>query len=137
MKPRVIWLDDDIHAVKLRPTVAKFRNSFDIIECENIDEFRDKSQRLEWDAAILDVLNAALVADGHIVQRGIEQTRVLVYAAGHVEASGEATQLHMAGEACAAYVLQAGGIGNKHIVPVLGAVALGFQSFAFFLCQLS
>ncbi len=58
MKPRVIWLDDDIHAVKLRPTVAKFRNSFDIIECENIDEFRDKSQRLEWDAAILDVLNA-------------------------------------------------------------------------------
>lgn len=58
MKPRVIWLDDDIHAVKLRPTVAKFRNSFDIIECENIDEFRDKSQRFEWDAAILDVLNA-------------------------------------------------------------------------------
>lgn len=58
MKPRVIWLDDDIHAVKLRPTVAKFRNSFDIIECENIDEFRDKSQRYEWDAAILDVLNA-------------------------------------------------------------------------------
>ncbi len=58
MKPRVIWLDDDIHASKLRATVALFRRSFDIIECEDIDEFRDKSQRLEWDAAILDVLNA-------------------------------------------------------------------------------
>lgn len=58
MKPRVIWLDDDINSSKLRGTVALFRRAFDIIECENIDEFRDKSQRFEWDAAILDVLNA-------------------------------------------------------------------------------
>ncbi len=72
MKPRVIWLDDDIHSVKLRPTVARFRNSFDIIECENIEEFREKSQRFEWDAAILDVLNAEaspvdVIASIHIV----------------------------------------------------------------------
>lgn len=72
MKPRVIWLDDDIHSVKLRPTVARFRNSFDIIECENIEEFWEKSQRFEWDAAILDVLNAEaspvdVIASIHIV----------------------------------------------------------------------
>lgn len=58
MKPRVIWLDDDIHSVKLRATVALFRRAFDIIECENIDEFRKKSKLFEWDAAILDVLNS-------------------------------------------------------------------------------
>ena len=58
MKPRVIWLDDDIHDAKLRGTVALFRRAFDIIECENLDEFRKKSKLYEWDAAILDVLNA-------------------------------------------------------------------------------
>lgn len=58
MKPRVIWLDDDIHDAKLRGTVAMFRRAFDIIECENLDEFRKKSKLFEWDAAILDVLNA-------------------------------------------------------------------------------
>lgn len=57
MKPRVIWLDDDINSSKLRGTVAMFRRSFDIIECETINDFRAKSKRLEWDAAILDVLN--------------------------------------------------------------------------------
>ena len=58
MKPRVIWLDDDIHDAKLRGTVAMFRRAFDIIECENLDEFRKKSKLYEWDAAILDVLNS-------------------------------------------------------------------------------
>lgn len=58
MKPRVIWLDDDIHDPKLRGTVAMFRRTFDIIECEDLDEFRKKSKLFEWDAAILDVLNS-------------------------------------------------------------------------------
>lgn len=58
MKPRVIWLDDDIHDAKLRGTIALFRRAFDIIECENLDEFRKKSKLYEWDAAILDVLNS-------------------------------------------------------------------------------
>ena len=58
MKPRVIWLDDDIRSDKLRPTVVRFGRYFDIIECETIQEFREKSKSFEWDAAILDVLNA-------------------------------------------------------------------------------
>lgn len=57
MRPRVIWLDDDIYSAKLRGTVAMFRRNFDIIECETIEDFRTKSKRFEWDAAILDVLN--------------------------------------------------------------------------------
>lgn len=57
MKPRVIWLDDDIKKDKLKGTVVLFRKSFDLIECENIEEFYDKSKNCEWDAAILDVLN--------------------------------------------------------------------------------
>ena len=58
MKPRVIWLDDDIKSDKLRATVVKFGRCFDLIECENIDDFRKKSKSCIWDAAILDVLNA-------------------------------------------------------------------------------
>ena len=57
MRPRVIWLDDDIYSAKLRGTVAMFRRNFDIIECETIEDLRTKSKRFEWDAAILDVLN--------------------------------------------------------------------------------
>ena len=57
MRPRVIWLDDDIYSAKLRGTVAMFRRNFDIIECETIEDFRTKSKRFEWDAATLDVLN--------------------------------------------------------------------------------
>lgn len=58
MRPRVIWLDDDIHKEKLIATVGRFKRRFDIIECETIDEFYQKSKAFEWDAAILDVVNA-------------------------------------------------------------------------------
>ena len=58
MKPRVIWLDDDIKKEKLKATVILFRKKFDLIECETIDEFYAKSKAYEWDAAILDVLNS-------------------------------------------------------------------------------
>lgn len=58
MKPRVIWLDDDIKKDSLRATVIMFKKKFDVIECETIDEFYSKSRTLNWDAAILDVLNS-------------------------------------------------------------------------------
>ena len=58
MKPRIIWLDDEIHKDNLRPTIGLFKRKFDIIECETIDEFYKKSKAFEWDAAILDVVNA-------------------------------------------------------------------------------
>ncbi len=58
MRPRVIWLDDDIHKEKLIATVGRFKRRFDIIECETIDEFYQKSKAFEWDVAILDVVNA-------------------------------------------------------------------------------
>lgn len=58
MRPRVIWLDDDINTPKLQGTVGLFSRVFDIIRCETIDDFREKSINFEWDAAILDVLNA-------------------------------------------------------------------------------
>ena len=58
MKPRVIWLDDDIKKYKLKATVILFKKKFDLIECETIDEFYAKSKAYEWDAAILDVLNS-------------------------------------------------------------------------------
>lgn len=57
MKPRIIWLDDDINKASLLPTVALFKRRFEIIECENIDVFYNKSVALEWDAAIIDVVN--------------------------------------------------------------------------------
>lgn len=57
MKPRVIWLDDDIKKESLKGTVVLFKKSFELIECENIEEFYEKSKAFEWDAAILDVLN--------------------------------------------------------------------------------
>lgn len=58
MRPRIIWLDDDIHASTFVPTVNRFKKRFEIIECENIDDFRKNIKTYEWDAAILDVLNA-------------------------------------------------------------------------------
>ena len=57
MKPRVIWLDDDIRKEKMKGTVVLFKKPFDLIECETIDEFYNKSEAFEWDAAILDVLD--------------------------------------------------------------------------------
>ncbi len=57
MRPRIIWLDDDIRKDSLKGTVVLFKKSFDLIECETIDKFYEKSKAFEWDAAILDVLN--------------------------------------------------------------------------------
>lgn len=57
MKPRVIWLDDEIKARNFVGTVVKFKRFFDIIECQNIDEFKTLAANNTWDAAILDVIN--------------------------------------------------------------------------------
>lgn len=57
MKPRVLWLDDDIRKPALLPTVGRFKRRFEVIECECISDFYEKSRKYEWDAAILDVVN--------------------------------------------------------------------------------
>ena len=57
MKPRVIWLDDEIKAKNFVGTVNQFKLFFDIIECQNIDEFKTLAAKKTWDAAIFDVIN--------------------------------------------------------------------------------
>lgn len=57
MKPRIIWLDDEIKARSFVGTVVKFKRFFDIIECQTIDEFKTLAANNTWDAAIFDVIN--------------------------------------------------------------------------------
>ena len=76
---------------------------------------------------VLDVLDTAVVADGHVVQRGVEDARVLVDAAGHVETLLEAADADVAREARVAYVLEALRISDLDALPVLGRTALLFQ----------
>ena len=67
----------------------------------------------------------------------MEDARVLVDAAGHVEALVEGTQAYVSGETCAADVFQAGLICDEHSVPLVARATLGFQLMYFILCKCS
>lgn len=76
---------------------------------------------------VLDVLDAAVIADGDIVQRGMEDAGVLMDAAGHFETLLETSQMDFAGEACGTDVLQAGLVGDVDGAPVIRRTALFLQ----------
>ena len=73
---------------------------------------------------VLDVLDTAVITDGHIVERSMEDARVLVDAAGHVEALLETTDADITREASVADVFEALRVGNLYALPVLGRAAL-------------
>ena len=73
---------------------------------------------------VLDVLDAAVVAYRDVVQRGIEDARVLVDAAGHLEALHEGTDSHITREAGVTDILEAGLVGHLHAQPVVRRASL-------------
>ena len=76
---------------------------------------------------VLDVLDATIVADGDIVQGGVEDTGMLMHAASHFEALQEAAQTDLAGEACASNVFQTDFVGDIDGAPIIGRTTLFLQ----------
>ena len=76
---------------------------------------------------VLDVFDAAVVADGDVVQRGVEDARVLVDTAGHIEALRETADADVTREAGVTDISQTLFVGNLHARPIVGAACLRFQ----------
>ena len=82
-----------------------------------------------------DILDDAVVPDGHVVQRRIAHTRVLVQTAGEFEFPFEAAKSHGAGKAYPADMVHGRG-GRQHLPPILRLAAGGHQSIDFLLSKI-
>ena len=86
---------------------------------------------------VLDVLDAAVVAYGDVVQGGVEDAGVFVYAARHLEALLERADSDLARETGVANVFEALLIGDAYERPVLGCAALRFEARDLSFCECS
>ena len=86
---------------------------------------------------VLDILDATVVADGDVVQRGVEYTGVFVDSTSHLEAVLELADFDVATEACATNIFKTRSVADEHFCPVLRRASLCFQTLDFFCCELS
>ena len=86
---------------------------------------------------VLNVLDATVIADGDIVERGAEDAGMLVDAARHLEALLEGTDADVAREAGITDILETLLIGDLYAQPVLGSTTLCFETRDFCLCECS
>ena len=58
MEIKVLWLDDEFDSVALKSTFIRMEKHFTLIKCYTKEEFLSKIECEEWDAIVLDVLDA-------------------------------------------------------------------------------
>ena len=86
---------------------------------------------------VLDVLNATVIADGDIMQRGMEDAGVLVHSSRHLEALLKTAYAYVSRETGAANVFQTGFVGDIDRVPILSRTTLFLQLTDFICCEFS